>query len=144
GSTFFPYTTLFRSTGSPRVADQAERLEGLAETHVVGEDAAEVELPQVHEPAYALQLVVTRSGGDTAEIDLGQGLMVDQRSRGVHPASGLSIDDAECGELLPNAEVEVGDPQAVVVVLLQLGGGSDQLGEPGELRPVGGDIEPAG
>ena len=49
-------------TYQPGLADQCERLEGLAQAHVVGEDAAQLMAPQEVEPAVSVELVRPERG----------------------------------------------------------------------------------
>lgn len=46
------------------VGDHGERLQGLAEPHVVGEDTAEPVLPEERQPAEPVDLIRPQGGGD--------------------------------------------------------------------------------
>ena len=46
----------------PGMADERERLEGLAKTHIVGEDAAQLMGPQEAQPAVSIELIRPQRG----------------------------------------------------------------------------------
>ena len=78
-----------REPPGPPALEQGEDLHGLAQAHVVGQDAAEVELLEVFEPAQALALV-----GPQLAPEAGRGL--------------LGVDPLEPGEVLADlAEADV-------------------------------------
>ena len=86
----------------PGVADERERLQRLAEAHVVGEDAAELEAPERREPVEAVSLVgpelrVQRGG----QLVLGDRVELEQSTDLPLPPLRLLGDDAERGELRP-------------------------------------------
>ena len=57
-----------------RVRDERERLQRLAEAHVVGEDPAQSGLPQVGQPAEAVELVGAELRLDADGVHVGQRL----------------------------------------------------------------------
>ena len=130
--------------GLARVRHQRQGLERLAEPHVVGQDAAEPALPEERQPAEAVELVGTQLGLDADQFDLRERLDVAQRLGRPDPLGRLLVDDADLGELFPEVEVAVADPDAVARLLVQLGGGLDQLGEVRELRAVDLDVQAVG
>ena len=72
------------------VADERERLQRLAEPHVVGEDAAEPELPERGEPVEPVALVGPELGARASrQLVLGERVEVEQRVDLPLPALGL-------------------------------------------------------
>ena len=125
------------------VLDEGEDLEGLAQTHVVGQNAAETVLVQEGEPPEALQLVGTQGGGHADRIRLGDLGEVTERGGPLDPRRRLGIDHSELGELGPDAEVGRTDTDPAVVGVAQLCGQRHDLVQPGELGAVEGDEEAA-
>ena len=126
------------------VGDQREGLHRLAQPHVVGEDPAEARTATGTPASGSPRAGRTRSSALTPDrLDLGQRLQRPQRLRGLHPLGGLGVDDADLGELVPQAEVVVADPDAAVGLVLQLAGRLDQPGEVRELGPVDADVHAA-
>ncbi len=123
---------------------EREHLQRLAQPHVVGQDPAEAVLVEEGQPPEALQLVGPQRGGEADGVGLGDLREVAERDRPVGPRRGLRVDDAQLGQLGPHAEVGRADADPGVVTLAQLGGRRDDLVQPGELRPVEGDVQPAG
>ncbi len=112
------------------VADERQRLERLAEPHVVGEDAAELEAPERREPPEALALVgpqlrVQRGG----QRVLGDRIELEQCSDLPLPRLRLLGDDAEGGELVPQACLVAADPQRLRRPVGEGSGLRDQLAQ---------------
>ncbi len=94
------------------VANEGERLQRLAEAHVVGEDAAELEIPERGEPAESVALVGAQLRPNSAgHLVARQRVEVEERSHRPLPALGLGGDDAERGELGPQVGLVAADPQ---------------------------------
>ena len=94
------------------MADQRERLQRLAEPHVVSEDPAELELPQRRQPAEPVtlvgaQLCVKRR----RRLVLGDRVDLEQRADLALPRLRLLGHDAERGELGPEPGLIAADPQ---------------------------------
>ena len=105
----------------PGVGDQRQRLQRLAEPHVVGEDPAEPGRPQVGQPAEAVELVGPQLGLQPGRLDLRQRGQPAQRLRRPDPLRGLRVDEADLGELVPQPEVVVGEPDPLAGLVVQLG-----------------------
>ena len=67
-----------------------------------------------------------------------------QRLSRPHPVAGLLVDHADLGELVPETEVDMADPDAIGGLLLQLGRLRHQLGEVLELGVIQRDVGPVG
>ncbi|WP_275693225.1 hypothetical protein [Nocardioides sp. TF02-7] len=128
----------------PRPRDEREHLEGLAEAHVVGQDPAEPVLPQEREPPEPFALVGPQVGRQAHRLRAGDDGEVAQRLRAADPVGRLGVDDARLGELGPQAEVVLADPDPVALALAQLGRRGDHLPQAVELGAVGRDVAPAG
>ena len=63
-----------------------------------------------------------------------------ERLRGPDPLGRLGVDDADLGQLVPQAEVVVADPDALVGLLVQLAGRLHQLRQLRELGPVDAQV----
>ncbi len=122
------------------VRHERQRLQGLAEPHVVGEDPAEPGLPQEGQPPEAVELVGPQVGLQVDRVHGGQGVGRPQGAGGLDPLRGLGVDEPDLGELVPQPEVVVAHPDAVARLVVQLGGRLHQLGEMRELGPVDLDV----
>ncbi len=98
--------------GLPGVADQRQGLQGLAQAHVVGEDPAELVLPQERQPREPVVLVGPQQrpqrGGRRRALD---GAERQQSLDLPLPCAGLAGDHAEFGQLVPHPGLEPADPQ---------------------------------
>jgi hypothetical protein len=89
-----------RRTVLTHVADEGERLERLPEPHVVGEDSAELHVPQGRQPCKALRLVRPQAGAEPGRLGVDrQRIELEQRRDGSLPALGLLGHDADLGQL---------------------------------------------
>ena len=94
------------------VADQRQRLHGLAQPHVVGEDAAEPVAPEEAQPVEALALVGPQLCGQGRGSSVVGELVERQQARDLLlPRPCLALDHAQRGQLLPQARLEPADPQ---------------------------------
>ena len=92
--------------GLARVGEEREGLDGLAQAHVVGQDPAEVLLPQEREPAQALLLVGAQVGLQAGGArGLGEALDGGQTPDGGGPLRVLVHLVRELLEVLPEADL---------------------------------------
>ena len=117
---------------SPRVADQRQRLQRLAEAHVVGEDAAEPVLPQERQPAEPVALVGPQLGAQTrgrAASARAPSSATAARDLLAATRAAWLVHDAERGQLLPQPRLVAADPQRGRRRVLQRPGLLDQLAQ---------------
>ena len=112
--------------------DRGEHLHGLAEPHVVGEDAAQPVAAQKVEPAEALLLVLAQVGAERAGRIAVLDAVVSERAHRLDPGGVLRIEHTGIGELLPEVDVVSRQRRMVgrrVVQRLRLGEHIAQRGE---------------
>ncbi len=123
--------------------DQRQRLQRLAQPHVVGEDAAELVLPQEREPLESLDLVRPQlrgqPGGQRHAAEVSHRLQwrcirpgAGERQEAIDlslPGACLAADQAKLGQLGPQASLESADPQRLRRPVLER---PRLLDEPGE------------
>src|SRR5262249_45404562 len=94
------------------MTDQGKSLQRLAETHVVGQDAAEPVLPQERQPGETLLLIAPQIRSQHCwRLGRADALGGQQSVDLLLPRGGLMVSDAEPRELIPQAGLIAADPQ---------------------------------
>ncbi len=103
-------------------------------------------LAQEGQPAEPLELVAAQRRRQPDRLVGRQLGEVAQHGRAAQPLLGLPVDEAGGLQLAPGVDVDQRHPQRLVVVVgpaVDLRSSRDQLAQPGQLGPVGGEEEPA-
>ena len=128
--------------GLQHVQEQRQGLDGLAQAHVVGEDAAQAVGVQERQPVQALLLVVPQRGLQPGGRRHGPGRgQVLHGADALLPPGRLRRDHAQGGQLVPPAALELVDADGAPAVRVgQAPGLLDELPEAVQLGPV--EVDP--
>ena len=127
------------------VAHEGQGLDGLTESHVVGQNASEPVFVEVRQPVEPGQLIGPEGG-----IEADGHVVFDPRARlgeGAHgglPFTGLGRHDAEALEVFPQARLEAAEADGVTSVVGERPGFGDELGQLAQFGPVEGEVGAGG
>ncbi len=117
--------------------DQGQRLERLAEAHVVGEDPAEAVVLEEREPAVAGTLVGPQLRDETrGQVGLRNLVEVEQTLHGAGPPLALRIDDAQLRQVVPEPGLVAAHPKALRLAVLEAARLVDEPPQLVVLRPL--------